>query len=226
MSLPAQQIIASPYLAGNPTAPTPPVGDNSESVATTAFVHETFESTALVNTFNGRDGEVGLESADVTGALGFTPVQQGTGISQATNVVKIGWSGSSQLLCTVDSTNLGNFLFGSDYTNLVNDINGNVANLQGQINTLGSDITNNENYVQGQLNNLQAEINALGNAGNTTTLYGIGNYQLIEQGSTGARGALISPLNGQNGTISGGTWMNCGGGQTDNNNWDLWVRVA
>ncbi len=45
---------------------------------------------------------------------GYTPVQQGTGIGQLTNTVKIGWSGS-QLLCTVDTTNQGAFTFTSDY---------------------------------------------------------------------------------------------------------------
>lgn len=40
--------------------------------------------------------------------LGYTPVQQGTGIGQATNVVKIGWSVGSKLKATVDATDLGN----------------------------------------------------------------------------------------------------------------------
>jgi hypothetical protein len=41
--------------------------------------------------------------------LGFTPVQQGTGIGQSGgNTVKIGWSGTG-LKCTVDTTDLGNF---------------------------------------------------------------------------------------------------------------------
>lgn len=42
-------------------------------------------------------------------ALGFTPVQQGTGINQESNVVKIGWSGND-LLLTVDSTDEGAFV--------------------------------------------------------------------------------------------------------------------
>lgn len=36
------------------------------------------------------------------------PVQQGTGVGQLTNVVKIGWSGASKLKATVDTTDLGN----------------------------------------------------------------------------------------------------------------------
>ncbi len=39
-------------------------------------------------------------------ALGFTPVQQGTGAGQLTNIVKLGW-GSDVLRCTVDAYDLG-----------------------------------------------------------------------------------------------------------------------
>jgi hypothetical protein len=48
-----------------------------------------------------------LISGDITAGLGYTPVQQGTGIGQATNAIKIGWSSGSRLLATVDTTNLG-----------------------------------------------------------------------------------------------------------------------
>jgi hypothetical protein len=40
-------------------------------------------------------------------ALGFTPVQQGTGAGQSTNIVKIGWSASG-LLLQVDATDFAN----------------------------------------------------------------------------------------------------------------------
>ncbi|MGZ0703791.1 phage tail-collar fiber domain-containing protein [Pseudomonas piscis] len=45
--------------------------------------------------------------------LGFTPVQQGTGIGQLTNTVKIGWN-ATDLKVTVDSTDLGTFLLSSN----------------------------------------------------------------------------------------------------------------
>lgn len=41
--------------------------------------------------------------------LGFTPVQQGTGFNQGTNIVKIGWGTDSRLRVTVDATDLGYF---------------------------------------------------------------------------------------------------------------------
>jgi hypothetical protein len=48
------------------------------------------------------------------GSLGYTPVQQGTGIGQGANQVKIGWSAGSQLKVTVDSTDLGALAFRAD----------------------------------------------------------------------------------------------------------------
>jgi hypothetical protein len=200
-------------LTSTSTAVTPAAGDSSTNIATTAFV------TNAVN----------------AAKLTFTPVQQGGGINQLTNKVYIGWSGT-QLLCTVDATNLGNILVAADFTNLQNQITNNNNNLQAQItnnyngqagenNNLQSQISNNYNAQQGEINSINSAISAV-TAPNTTGGYGIGNYQLVEQGSTGSRGAYVSPLQGQGYTIYGGTWMNCGGGQTDNNNWDLWVRIA
>jgi hypothetical protein len=46
--------------------------------------------------------------ASAIASLGFTPVQQGTGINQLGNTVKIGWSSAGKVLITIDSTNEGN----------------------------------------------------------------------------------------------------------------------
>jgi len=58
-----------------------------------------------------RDG-VGFTAGALTnptGALGFTPVRQGTGPGQGTNVVSIGWSASlGKLLASVDNNAFGN----------------------------------------------------------------------------------------------------------------------
>jgi hypothetical protein len=54
------------------------------------------------------DGNQGAFYADITGRLGFTPVQQGTGTGQNANVVKIGWSSASgQIRVQVDTTDFG-----------------------------------------------------------------------------------------------------------------------
>ncbi|MBB3346037.1 gp53-like domain-containing protein [Sphingomonas sp. BK069] len=64
---------------------------------------------------SGLDADLldGLDSSyflDVAGRLGFTPVQQGTGVGQTANTVKIGWSDHG-LLATVDATDHGAFVF-------------------------------------------------------------------------------------------------------------------
>lgn len=61
---------------------------------------------------SGLDADLldGLQASQFQGALGFNPVQQGTGIGQNNfNTIKIGWSPGGQLLATVDSTNQGAF---------------------------------------------------------------------------------------------------------------------
>ena len=54
-------------------------------------------STATQNALNGKQA-----------SLGFTPVQQGTGVGQNGNTIKIGWNGT-KLKATVDTTDQGSF---------------------------------------------------------------------------------------------------------------------
>ena len=58
----------------------------------------------------------GVSSATSSGSF----VQQGTGIGQSTNKVKIGWDGST-LRATVDTSDLGSFAFRTDLTTAVNN---------------------------------------------------------------------------------------------------------
>jgi len=53
-----------------------------------------------------RDG-AGYTAGAIAAALGYTPVQQGTGTSQLANTVKIGWSASTQLRLQIDATDYG-----------------------------------------------------------------------------------------------------------------------
>lgn len=80
--------LASPTFTGVPLVPTASQGNNSQQIASTSYV------------------DTGLAAKQ--NSLGFTPVQQGTGVGQTTNVVKIGWSVAAKLKATVDSTDLGN----------------------------------------------------------------------------------------------------------------------
>ena len=54
------------------------------------------------------DGQQGAWYADIPARLGFTPVQQGTGVGQTANPIKIGWSSAGKLKATVDSYDIGN----------------------------------------------------------------------------------------------------------------------
>ncbi len=65
-------------------------------------------SGAPVQSVFGRAGNVVMALTDITGTLGYTPIQQGTGVGQTSNAIKIGWSAGSKLKATVDSTDLGN----------------------------------------------------------------------------------------------------------------------
>lgn len=61
---------------------------------------------ALSFTASLRDG-IGFTPGAIVSGLGYTPVQQGTGTSQLTNAVKIGYSASAQLRVQVDATDFG-----------------------------------------------------------------------------------------------------------------------
>jgi hypothetical protein len=75
-------LLASPNFTGTPTSPTPTVGDNSQKIATTAFVTAAVNAiTPGVNSFNGRVGAVNLVANDVSavgGAMIVSPAFTGT----------------------------------------------------------------------------------------------------------------------------------------------------
>ena len=50
------------------------------------------------------------QKSDVVGALGFTPVQQGTGVGQRNDTIALGWDGGN-LRVTVDVSDLGPLVF-------------------------------------------------------------------------------------------------------------------
>lgn len=65
------------------------------------------------------DNQQGAWYADIPARLGFTPVQQGTGVGQTANPIKIGWSSGGKLKVTVDSSDLGNIALESWATSYV-----------------------------------------------------------------------------------------------------------
>jgi hypothetical protein len=82
----------------------------------------------------------------------FTPIQQGTGVGQQpSNVVKIGWDGSSRLKATVDSADQGNFVFDTQLNAATAGIDTNITSLQNQYNTLNAALTAFENLFSGNV---------------------------------------------------------------------------
>ena len=97
-------------------------GHSHTEYAATAHTHTIANVTNLQTTLDGKAATAHTHTiANVTGlqtaldgkqaSLGFTPVQQGTGVGQTTNAVKIGWSTGGRLKATVDVTDQGNFVF-------------------------------------------------------------------------------------------------------------------
>lgn len=54
-----------------------------------------------------RDSELTAGLATKQNTLGYAPVQQGTGVGQLTNTVKVGWSAGSKVLVTIDAADQG-----------------------------------------------------------------------------------------------------------------------
>lgn len=73
-------------------------------------------------------------------SLGFTPVQQGTGTGQLGNTIKIGWSGS-RLKCTVDTSDMGNFVFDSHLASYRTKASGSVVAITNDGTTAPTDTT-------------------------------------------------------------------------------------
>jgi hypothetical protein len=68
------------------------------------------------------DGQQGSWYADIIGRLGYAPVQQGTGIGQQSNAIKIGWNGS-KLQLTVDTYDQGNIVTEPNLANASMNVN-------------------------------------------------------------------------------------------------------
>jgi len=135
--------------------------------------------------------------------LGFTPVQQGGGNNQAVNKVYIGWrSDASGVGVTIDQTDEGNIVFEPE-------LQANIANLQGQINSVAGSTGN-----AWTPNNLQPM--ALG---------GLGNFIIVSNSLTAGQ-MIANPQVRYNGPTQPGTWLSCGQFSSGSDTFSLVVRIA
>lgn len=74
-------------------------------------------------------------TGDFQAALGYTPVQMGTGVGQLGNIIKIGWDGI-RLKATVDATDQGNIVFDNNIVGVYAPLAG--ANFTGALSAGGS----------------------------------------------------------------------------------------
>lgn len=144
-----------------------------------------------------RDG-VGFSPGAITSALGFTPVQQGTGVAQVGSIIKIGWSNTAQIRLTIDATD-----FGPTWP----------------MNISGSAATANSATSAGSANYATSS-NYAATAGNSNTVGGISVADLVRRSSTNAF-ALGWDGTRINGLVDGGnqpfrtTWVNVDGRPSD-----------
>lgn len=100
-------------------------------------------------------------------SLGFTPVQQGTGIGQTSNIVKIGWS-STTLKATVDNVDLGEFLLTSNC-----DLTGAIVHFTLSLPPLGFLKANGTAVSRTQYAKLFAKIGTFYGAGDGSTTFNL-----------------------------------------------------
>ncbi|WP_434107619.1 hypothetical protein [Paraburkholderia caffeinilytica] len=132
--------------------------------------------------------------------LGFTPVQQGGGISQAASKVCIGWDGGG-LRATVDSTDEGRFVFETE-------LQANMTNLQNNINNVASSAGN--GWTRGNLQPLNVN--------------GIGYVAFIVKSGDSSQSAnegTVAALPGRP-----GSWLSSGNAASSGDHWCVWTRIA
>jgi len=78
----------------------------------------------------GMTPEQVVNAARIIAGLGWTPVQQGTGVGQLANAVKLGWDGG-WLRATVDSTDLGWLITNLTLASALLDVNGSTMRRNG-----------------------------------------------------------------------------------------------
>lgn len=119
----------------------------------------------------------GIDSATVRG---YIPVQQGTGINQLQNAVKIGWDGT-QLKATIDTTDLGGIAFKTDLTKVVNPSK--ITYLSKSSHNVAAMIMDGKLYTTSGIQSDGYAIHTTGRAGSSAPAYntfqGINNFKEV-----------------------------------------------
>ena len=127
-------------------------------------------------------------STSIFATLGYTPVQQGTGVGQLYNTVKIGWSGT-RLKATVDTVDQGAFVTEPNLAGAVLDMDGKTVRRNGQ-----------HLYGPDNLTNLSQLANGPGYITSEGRAYGRkwdgSPWNLVWQGQGAPPGHLIGSDNG------------------------------
>ena len=88
---------------------------SGNAATATSATSATSATTALTaNNSTNFNGQAASYYTNIPSRLGFTPVQEATGVGQTAATIKIGWSAGSRLKATVNTTDLGNIVFDSD----------------------------------------------------------------------------------------------------------------
>ena len=100
------------------------------------------------------NGQTASYYTDIPARLGYTPVQQGTGVGQSANAVKIGWDASSKLKATVDNTHIGNFAFEAWVSQQIANLVASSPAALDTLNELASALGNDPNFASTMVNAL------------------------------------------------------------------------
>ncbi len=83
------------------------ISGNAATATNATKVGNTTPSSIGLSLLGAGDAAAGRAAIGAQASLGYSPIQQGTGTSQTSNAVKIGWSVAGRLRCQVDATDFG-----------------------------------------------------------------------------------------------------------------------
>lgn len=134
----------------------------------------------------------GMAAGAAVANIGFNPVQQGTGIGQTSNVVRIGYNGAGKTLITIDASNFGNIAMESWVDVLVHDVSGSRSLGTTYTNTTGKNMYLSVNLLLfGTRSPNPIDVNVT--VDGTAAFYGITNVAFGGTANYGVTGTAVIP---------------------------------